>query len=351
MVSSKEELNYVSFNQDQSCFICATNNGFTIYSAFPFEEISSRDLGGSLGIAEMFYCTNLLALVGGGSNPKFPPNKVVLWDDKQTKVVAELIFLSEVRTIKLRKSKLLVAIDNKIFLYQLHDLKILDIIDTCYNPLGLCCFSLDEDIMSCPDSTVGHIIVNNYTKKTSKTRKAHNSIIRKVEISDSGAYLATASEKGTIIRIFDVNSLTIMKELRHGTDYQHIVSIAFNVNDSWIAVMSHTGRLSIFNTTELPKEVRAENEKKGKDKDKKSNNSSFKIPVPGFLTSFFNPQASYQKLELKDKGAKLSFGAGADQLFIISLDGNYYHVNPQMKKPGENQIKEKKTFFKSNSNP
>jgi hypothetical protein len=55
----------------------------------------------------MLYRSNILALVGGGKNPKFTPNKVILWDDHQSKVISELRFNTHVKNVKLKKDKYL----------------------------------------------------------------------------------------------------------------------------------------------------------------------------------------------------------------------------------------------------
>lgn len=63
------------------------------------------EFDGGIGIVELLYRTNIVALVGGGDKPKWAPNKVVLWDDAHNKAIGEFNFKTEVKSVKLRSDK------------------------------------------------------------------------------------------------------------------------------------------------------------------------------------------------------------------------------------------------------
>ena len=59
--------------------------------------------------------------------------------------------------------------------------------------------------------------------------------------------MATASDKGTLIRIFSTEDGLPLQEVRRGTDKAEIYSIAFDRQNKQIACSSDKGTIHIFN--------------------------------------------------------------------------------------------------------
>lgn len=64
------------------------------------------------------HSTSLLFLVGGGRSPRYPPNKVVFWDDDIGKEVAELEFRERVRGLACRRECLAVALRRRVVVFK-----------------------------------------------------------------------------------------------------------------------------------------------------------------------------------------------------------------------------------------
>ena len=79
--------------------------------------------------------------------------------------------------------------------------------------------------------------------------EAHSSSLSQIALNFSGSILATASDKGTLIRLFNTEDGTPIQELRRGTDKAEIYSISFDKNSTWIACSSDKGTIHIFAVT------------------------------------------------------------------------------------------------------
>ena len=208
---------HLSFNQDSGCFSAGTDHGFRIYNCDPFREIFRREFGpgGGIGLVQMLFRCNILAFVGGGPDPRYPVNKVMIWDDHQSRCIGELSFRSEVKGVRLRRDRIVVVLAHKIFVYNFADLKVLHQIETIANPKGLCEVShvSGTTVLVCPGLQKGQVRVEHYASKRTKFIMAHDSRIACFAITQDGRLLATASSKGTLIRIFNTLDGSLLQEV------------------------------------------------------------------------------------------------------------------------------------------
>lgn len=175
----------------------------------------------------MLFNSNYLGIVGGGERPLYPTNRVQIWEDLTKSVMLKLDFNYPVLGIRLRRDRIVVIMEKMIKVYtftqnptQLH------IFETHTNPKGLCslCPNSDSALLAFPwnkPGTVQLIDLGNADKNYLNIT-AHSSEIACMSLNNQGTRLATASEKGTLIRVFNTSNGEMLIELRRGSNYVRI---------------------------------------------------------------------------------------------------------------------------------
>mmetsp|Transcript_25864 Transcript_25864/g.30043 ORF Transcript_25864/g.30043 Transcript_25864/m.30043 type:complete len:747 (+) Transcript_25864:329-2569(+) len=276
--------------------------------------------GGGIGNIEMLFRCNLLALVGGGHSPQYQKNKVFIWDDHLGRPIGELSFKHKVLNVKLRRDRICVVLRDRIYVYNFGNLALLDTIVTGNNPLGLLCISTEATggntsngsssnaaaastavasspssspskkkgrnlgitddssgmVLACPSVANGQVRVELYGKRKTLLIDAHESALASLALTIDGSLLATASERGTIIRLFSLldhsnkattpssssssssslsssndNEFTIpvgtpLREFRRGVEHARIGSLSFSLDKCWLGCASDRGTVHIF---------------------------------------------------------------------------------------------------------
>lgn len=80
--------------------------------------------------------------------------------------------------------------------------------------------------------------------------QAHKSPIAAMAINSQGTMLATASDKGTVIRVFSVPDAKKLGEYRRGSKSARVFSMNFNAVGSLLAVSSDTETVHVYNLLE-----------------------------------------------------------------------------------------------------
>ena len=216
----------------------------------------------------MLYKSNILALVGGGTFPKFSLNKVIIWDELQENIISQLRFDTNVKNIKLTKEKIVTVCETKIYIFNLFDLSIInECIETFSNPKGIIAISYNNFKLAFPSKkSEGEVEIYSDNNTKNKEIKCHGTKIQQISLNSDGTLLASASEKGTLIRIYTVFNGELVQELRRGTDNAKIYSISFEPSNKFFVCNSDKTTVHIFSlyTTNIAL--------KSINKDKKDNN-------------------------------------------------------------------------------
>jgi hypothetical protein len=243
-----EDVLFVDFNQDASCISVGARNGYRIYNCHPFGAAHVSTDGG-IGIAEMLECTSLVALVGGGQRPAISPRQLQIYNTKTGSAICELNFVSAILAVRLNRKRAVVVLATQVQVFELDTMKIIQTLETAPNPTGLCALSPNDANchVAFGTSSQGEVVLYDALHLTTlNALPAHSSAPAALAFDATGTRLATASVKGTVIRIFAVPSGEKLHTLRRGSYPSAIYSLGFSPDASLLCASSAGGTVHIF---------------------------------------------------------------------------------------------------------
>mmetsp|Transcript_11511 Transcript_11511/g.20741 ORF Transcript_11511/g.20741 Transcript_11511/m.20741 type:complete len:469 (-) Transcript_11511:16-1422(-) len=244
-----------AFNQDQSCFVCGTTAGFRVYTLSPIHEVRRREHAAefenrSVSLVAMLYKTNIFAMVTASHDATAGGlHKVQIWDEHKGKFVGELRSRSEVKGVTLRRDIIVMVCEYAIYVYTCDELKVILHLTTNANARGLCVLAAASDpwILCCPGQSTGAVRVQvGRGDQATHVFQAHKSALAAAALTASGSLVATASQQGTVVKVFQTSDGQQLYRLRRSTRPAAISCLSFRSDDCFLAVASSSSTVHVF---------------------------------------------------------------------------------------------------------
>lgn len=170
--------------------------------------------------------------------------------------ICELVFPSAILGVRLNRRRLVAVLDAALHIYDISNMKILHAIDTGPNPKGLCAMTSSSepcyaaypaDVPSERGGPAISVVIYNLDEFAMvNVVHAHRARIAFLALNAAGTMLATASEKGTVVRVFSVPDGRLLHQFRRGSYPACIRCITFNAASTLLCVTSDSDTVHLF---------------------------------------------------------------------------------------------------------
>nr|QBK88866.1 MAG: anaphase-promoting complex subunit 4 WD40 domain protein [Mimivirus LCMiAC01] len=295
----------LAYNNDTSLLTCGTTDGFYLYKLNKIQKYSYTNTTNSVGIVKMLDRTNISIIVdrmdtGVNSHVLYLLDKkkgeVLVTIDVQEPILNAHVIRNENNIIEL-----IIVLKNKVCRYGQHGDPI-DSKNTMDNPNGLCV--VNKKIIATLGCNIGDIAIWNIKMDEYNTVNSHNSNITSIALSSDNEYIASASEAGTNVHVYNTNNSEGQKvySFKRGTFGAKIYDLCFNNDNTHLVCCGNTGTIHVF---------------KLNDDDEKTKN---------IISKFFRTR-SFKKIDIENKDRMICSFDKDNNLNIVVYDGTYYKIN------------------------
>ncbi|XP_034111322.1 WD repeat domain phosphoinositide-interacting protein 2 isoform X4 [Drosophila albomicans] len=241
---------FVNFNQNITSLAVATNGNYSLYSLGSVDSTLDKiyhTKSDDLFLIERLFESSLVAIVSQRA-----PRKLKVCHFKKQSEICNYSYSNTILAVKLNRERLIVCLEESLYIHNIQDMKVVHTIrDTPSNQQGLCALSSSSEhcYLAYPGSVItGEVQIFDAINLHAKTMiNAHDTPLAAIAFSPSGTEIATASERGTVIRVFSSQDGSRLFELRRGLKRcVSIVSLSFSTCADYLVSSSNTETVHIF---------------------------------------------------------------------------------------------------------
>uniref|UniRef100_A0A8C7YDT8 WD repeat domain, phosphoinositide interacting 1 n=1 Tax=Oryzias sinensis TaxID=183150 RepID=A0A8C7YDT8_9TELE len=203
-------------------------------------------------IAERLFSSSLVVVVS-----RAVPQRMNIYHFKKGTEICSYSYSSNILAVKLNRQWLVVCLEESIYVHNIKDMKLIQtLLNVPPNPSGLCALSINNSnsFLAYPGSaTTGEIVVYGAnTLSTVTVISAHDAPLAALTFNTSATKLASASERGTVIRVFSIPEGLRLFEFRRGLKrYVSIRSLSFSPDALFLCASSNTETVHVFRLEQL----------------------------------------------------------------------------------------------------
>lgn len=304
----------LSFNNDGSMLSCGTSNSMITYKLSPNKQKElDTPFAGGVCKTHLLGHTNLVALVG--CEEPYTDNVMVFWDSSVNRPNIRVDVRETIMNVKICRGIIIIVLKRKICLFDFKG-EFIDSKVTFSNDDGLCEFENTDDglVIATLGLKKGDIAIwkPNLDNPYYKTITAHQNKIVALALSKNGDLVATASESGTNIHIFNtISGKEVNDGFRRGSTTAKICDLAFDKDNQYLACCSGNGTIHIFSLQG----------------EEYSNTRSMFYFASGYIPQYFSSEWSPKKHSIRSTDKMICAFDQEGVLHIATYEGDYYRIS------------------------
>eukprot|EP00759_Apiculatamorpha_spiralis_P000644 PhF_6_TR10246/c0_g1_i1/m.15888/K17908/WIPI, ATG18; autophagy-related protein 18 len=257
----------IRFSSTNDYVVRSMDDGFSIFDNVSFRRVKAQTEMGPIAFATLIGSSKLVVLVPAvketgatGSSPR----QLILYDTHSCQSLSDFVLDTQngILNVEVNDHRLVVVTETELHVLELPSMIPVQYVKTAPNPRGVaslsgltssasgkqvCYLAFPTKLKSDEDAVLVHDVLDRSTTQVTVLVRPHKTAVTALKFSSDGSKLATASAKGTVIRVWLMPTGIPLHSFRRGNSQATIYTMSFGGEDNTLlAVSSNSGTVHVF---------------------------------------------------------------------------------------------------------